>query len=119
MPRVDRRGANRRGFLKDAAALALASCSIPAAALERQRHVAPGNRITLGFIGLGFMDQRHHLSRFVGYPEAQVLAVCDAGSVAPAARSDDRRNGLRRTTAQRCVPGLRGLQRSPRKDKST
>ncbi len=38
--------------------------------------VAPSNRITLGFIGIGMMG-RGHLRIFLNYPEAQVLAVCD------------------------------------------
>jgi predicted dehydrogenase len=77
MPRIDRRGANRHAFLRELGALAVAPWVVPAAALGRDGHVAPSNRITLGFIGVGFMGQRHHLSRFVEYPEAQVLAVCD------------------------------------------
>ncbi len=77
MPRRDRRGANRRAFLRKLGALAVTPWFVPAAALGRDGHVAPSQRITLGFIGVGFMGQRHHLSRFVEYPEAQVLAVCD------------------------------------------
>jgi len=37
---------------------------------------APSNRIALGFIGLGMMG-RGHLSRFLMYPNVQVIAVCD------------------------------------------
>jgi len=68
---------SRRAFLRNAGALTLAPWVIPASALGADGATAPSNRTTLGFIGVGFMGQRHHLSRFVGYPEAQVLAVCD------------------------------------------
>ena len=68
---------SRRAFMKRASGLALAPWIVPASALGAGGTTAPSNRITLGFIGLGFMGQRHHLSRFVEYPEAQVLAVCD------------------------------------------
>jgi len=77
MQRIDRRGAGRRAFLRTAGGLVVAPWIVPAAALGRDGRVAPSNRITLGFIGLGFMGQRHHVSRFVEYPEAQVVAVCD------------------------------------------
>ncbi len=70
-------GASRRAFLKTTGAAALAPWVVPASALGADGTTAPSNRITLGFIGIGFMGQRHHLSRFVNYPEAQVLAVCD------------------------------------------
>jgi predicted dehydrogenase len=49
---------------------------VPAAALGRQGEVAPSERITLGFIGVGMMG-RGHLNCFLQYPEAQVVAVCD------------------------------------------
>ena len=82
MPRqhVVRPGASRRAFLRKAGALALAPLApwfVPASALGADGGVAPSNRITLGFIGVGFMGQIHHLSRFLQYPEAQTLAVCD------------------------------------------
>ncbi len=77
MQRLGHQGTSRRAFLKCAGATALAPWVVPASALGADGATAPSNRTTLGFIGLGFMGQRHHLSRFVDYPEAQVLAVCD------------------------------------------
>jgi predicted dehydrogenase len=38
--------------------------------------VEPSERITLGFIGVGMMG-RGHVRVCTGYPEAQILAVCD------------------------------------------
>ncbi len=70
-------GTSRRAFLRTAGAMALAPWVIPPSARGADGTVAPSNRVTLGFIGIGFMGQRHHLSRFVNYPEAQVLGVCD------------------------------------------
>jgi predicted dehydrogenase len=67
----------RREFLQAASGVAFVPWVVPASALGGDGTVAPSNRTTLGFIGVGFMGQRHHLSRFVKYPEAQVLAVCD------------------------------------------
>ena len=77
MQNLNRRRTSRRTFLKNLGTLAAAPAIVPASALGADGAVAPSNRVTLGFIGLGFMGQRHHLSRFVDYPEAQVLAVCD------------------------------------------
>jgi len=44
--------------------------------LGSQGAVPPNDRITLGFIGIGAMGQGH-VACCVGYPEAQILAVCD------------------------------------------
>jgi len=68
---------SRRDVLKQAAAVLVAApYVITATALGKDDAVAPGNRITLGFIGIGAMGQGH-LRCFLQYPEAQVLAVCD------------------------------------------
>ena len=75
---TDRRW-NRRRFLKRAAAaggIIAAPCLVPSSALGMGEAVAPSNRITLGFIGIGMMG-RGHLRTFLRYPEAQVLAVCE------------------------------------------
>jgi predicted dehydrogenase len=75
MPK-QRTSTTRRRFLKHAAALAAAPHLIPASALGSDGAVAPSNRIALGFIGIGMMG-RGHLRCFLGFSEAQVLAVCD------------------------------------------
>jgi predicted dehydrogenase len=70
---------NRREFLKRVAAAGAAVAVpsvVPSFALGLGEAVAPGDRITLGFIGIGMMG-RGHLRNFLRYPEAQVLALCD------------------------------------------
>lgn len=80
MHRIHRDSVSRRAFLRKTGTIAvtpLVPWMVPASSLGADGTIAPSNRITLGFIGIGFMGQKHHLSRFVQYPEAQVLAVCD------------------------------------------
>jgi len=66
----------RREFLKSAAvtgtALAFPTI-VPSVVLGRS---APGNRITMGLIGMGLM-MRSHQNIMLGRDEVQVLAVCD------------------------------------------
>jgi predicted dehydrogenase len=83
---------SRREALKQAAAaLVAAPYVITATALGKDDAVAPGNRITLGLIGIGAMGQGH-LRCFLQYPEAQVLAVCDVDQW--------RRENARKTVAE-------------------
>jgi len=67
-------------MLKAAAAaatgMATAPGVVPAAVLGKDDAVAPSERITLGFIGVGMMGQGHARC-FLQYPQAQVVAVCD------------------------------------------
>ena len=70
---------SRREFLKRVAAAGAAVAVpsiVPSSALGLGEAVAPGNRITLGSIGIGMMGQGH-LRAFLQYPESQVVAVCD------------------------------------------
>ncbi|HOK89503.1 MAG TPA: Gfo/Idh/MocA family oxidoreductase [Candidatus Hydrogenedentes bacterium] len=69
-------GMSRRGFLKAACAAAAGPWIIPGRALGLDGAVAPSNRITVGFIGMGRMA-RGHLDGFLQDPECQVLAICD------------------------------------------
>src|SRR5262245_16718617 len=64
---------SRRRFLLHGAA-----CSMAGFALTRVASgwSAANERIQIGFIGIG-KQSRGHLSRFVGYPDVQVVAVCD------------------------------------------
>jgi predicted homoserine dehydrogenase-like protein len=66
---------SRRQFVK-----ALAATSVAGPLLLTSRGYsadpAPSERINLGFIGVGVMG-RGHVSSFLGYPQVQVLAVCD------------------------------------------
>jgi predicted dehydrogenase len=64
---------SRRDFLKVASAAFAAPAFFPRSILAG---TAPGDRIGLGFIGVGKMN-RHHVDRFLGMKEFQILAVCD------------------------------------------
>jgi len=66
----------RRHFLKHAAALAAAPYVVPSSALGGEGATPPGDRIGLGFIGIGMMGQGH-LGCCVQYPDVQILGVCD------------------------------------------
>ncbi len=79
---------SRRGFLKTAGAATVALAApllIPASALGRDGAAAPGERIAMGFIGLGGQGTGHLLGGawtyvpggYVARPDVQVLAVCD------------------------------------------
>jgi len=79
----------RRRFLETAvASTAAASCVVPSSALGKSGAVAPSERITLGFIGLGQRgyggvggDAHGQLLRaFTADPRAQTLAVCDVNA---------------------------------------
>lgn len=68
---------NRRQFLKTGFSAAfVAPYFIPSSVLGRNGAVAPGNRITIGCIGVGGMGTAN-LKSFLTKPNAQVLAVCD------------------------------------------
>jgi predicted dehydrogenase len=70
-------GITRRQFVHGTAATALAApLFAPASALGRADKAAAGERITLGFIGMGTMNLGH-LRNFLGIKDVQVLAVCD------------------------------------------
>jgi predicted dehydrogenase len=72
--RVDRRHA-MQGALAAGAALALPRL-VSASALGRAGRPAAGERITVGFIGVGSQG-RGNLNWFLGKNEVQVVAVCD------------------------------------------
>jgi hypothetical protein len=71
---------SRRHLLKLAAAAASGAAVFPSlvrsAAVGAGGAVAPSERITLGFIGIGRMGQGH-LAGFLRYPDVQVIGVCD------------------------------------------
>jgi predicted dehydrogenase len=70
------RGANRRQFLKTAAAAAAAPYVITSAALGNQDRAAASERIVMGGIGIGNMG-RGDLRAFLGRGDVQYVAVCD------------------------------------------
>jgi len=79
------RKVTRRQVLKRAATASAGVLGFPvfvsSSALGKAGSVAPGNRITMGFIGTGGMGTRN-MQLFIQNPDVQVVAVCDvdAGS---------------------------------------
>lgn len=65
-------GSSRRRFLFQAAVLAAAPSVLPSWSAQ----TPPGDRIKLGFIGVG-MQGRGLLNAFLGRQQVQVVAVCD------------------------------------------
>ena len=66
----------RRQFLKLTSAASLAGPLILSSLWAGAARRAPGDRITLGFIGTGTQG-RGLLNNFLNQPDTQVLAVCD------------------------------------------
>src|SRR4030042_4986777 len=77
--RVTRREFFRRTAGVAGSALALPYI-VPSAALGKAGAVAPSNRITIGFIGVGGHGIDMNLRTFLGQPDAQAVAVCDVDS---------------------------------------
>jgi len=75
---------DRRRFLKRVAATGVGAVAfphiIPSSAYGAAGTVAPGNRLTMGFVGMG-KQMGSHLNTFLGRSQCQVLAVCDVESV--------------------------------------
>ena len=70
------RETSRRSFLAGAAAAVAVPNIIPASALGKDGAAAPGDRIGMGFIGVGGRGSGH-VRGFLGMKDVQVLAVCD------------------------------------------
>jgi predicted dehydrogenase len=71
---------NRRRFLKTSAAAVAAPLIVPSSVFGADGATAPGNRITLGFIGTGDHGLNRNINGFIRYPDAQIVAVCDVDS---------------------------------------
>jgi predicted dehydrogenase len=84
-------GITRRQFVQGATAAAL-PLIVPASALGAQGRAAAGNRIGLGFIGVGTQG-RGLLNGFLGQKDVQILAVCDVDT--------NRRENARKTVESR------------------
>ena len=67
---------SRRRFLEGAAAAVAFPMVVPASALGRGGRKAPSERITMGFIGVGY-QARGHLNYMIRNSDTQVLAVCE------------------------------------------
>lgn len=70
----------RRSFLarSSAAAAALAAPAIVPARVLGAR--SPGNRVSVGLIGMGRQMRKPNLPQFLALPDVQVVAVCDVDS---------------------------------------
>jgi len=66
----------RRRFFSAAGAAAAAPYIIPATAIGGEGRPAPSERITMGFVGVGGQGMGD-MGGFMGFPEVQVVAVCD------------------------------------------
>ena len=75
-PALTRRGFIRRTALAAAGAAAFPFI-VPGRALGAEGGVAPSERLTVGFIGLGKMGRDSHLNSFLGKPHVQVVALND------------------------------------------
>ena len=71
----------RRGFLKCAAVVA-APLVVPGSVLGLNGAVAPSNRITMGFIGVGNQGT-NDMRNFLRDDRVQVIAVCDVSTEGP------------------------------------
>ncbi|WP_165219528.1 Gfo/Idh/MocA family protein [Aquisphaera insulae] len=72
---------SRRHFVGGLAASAIAVPTIiPASVLGREGKSAPGDRITVAFIGCGKMANDYHLPELLKMPDVQAVAVCEVDS---------------------------------------
>lgn len=67
---------SRRGFLKQAAAVAAGPFIVPASVLGRGGAVAPSNKIVMGAIGTGGQGTGN-MNRFLRDPGVEMIAACD------------------------------------------
>jgi predicted dehydrogenase len=67
---------SRRRFLSQTAAAVAAPFVVPSSVLGQTGKASPGNRINVGFIGLGGRSAAL-LSSFLAQPDVQVAALCD------------------------------------------
>src|SRR5262249_30297325 len=89
----------RRHFLASTAAAAAAPLIVPASALGGDpKKQAAGERITLGFIGMGTQG-RGLLGGFLGQKDVQVVAVCDVDTT--------RRENARKTVEGRYAADIK------------
>ena len=68
--------ANRRSFLRAVLAAGVAPSLVPAGVLGAEGQVRPGNKTTLGVIGVGAQGLSD-MQAFLAIPEVRVTAICD------------------------------------------
>ena len=75
---------SRRNFIRQsgvaAAGLGIAPLVLPSRVLGKDDAVAPGNRITVGVIGVGRQTVYANIPGFLREADAQIVAVCDVDS---------------------------------------
>jgi len=75
----------RRSFLKQVAAMGMTGLALPyivrPSALGKAGAIAPSERITLGFIGVGDHGRNVNVKNFLSNADAQAVAVCDVDPV--------------------------------------
>ncbi len=76
----NRQTISRRSLLKRTAAAVTAPYILPASVLGSTAQGAPGNRLTLGMIGLGSMGMRH-IDGFLQEDGCRMVAVCDVDAL--------------------------------------
>jgi hypothetical protein len=74
--KIDHQSINRRKFVEVLASSALAFTIVPAHVLGGKKHIAPSDKITLAYIGVGTQGIRELLP-LLANPQFQVIAVCD------------------------------------------
>ncbi len=71
----------RRAFIRKTACVAGGAAAflyiVPSSAMGNAGSVAPSERITIGFIGVGGHGRSVNLKNFLGNSDAQAVAVCD------------------------------------------
>lgn len=74
---------SRRAFLKRVGGVSAALTApviVPTSVFGADGTIAPSNRITIGFIGMGRQALAANIPGFLHQPDAQVVAVCDVDS---------------------------------------
>ena len=101
----------RREFLRSAALVSGAALALPTLVPSTVfGQNAPGNRITMGLIGMGLMMGSHH-HIMLGREEVQVLAVCDVDRAKREHAKAQTEKAYGAKTGQRRLQRLRRLQR--------
>lgn len=68
---------SRRRFIQNLSAAFALPYIIPASAWGKNNHVAPSNRITIGFIGCGEHGIGTNIKGFLKYNDCQIVSICD------------------------------------------
>jgi len=75
-----KKGSSRRQFLRQTAAIGVGITIVPSYVLGGSRHIAPSDKITLGFIGTGKLSSGLGTRFMEQVPDIQMIAACDVYS---------------------------------------